>query len=72
MQTGVTAEPVSDALRGVEDPIRREQYLDFLKGRMFRQTLLYAAEHELDRTPRPGVIERLASSSVWPSRPRPR
>ena len=26
--------------------IRREQYLDFIKGRMFRQTLLCRAELE--------------------------
>jgi SAM-dependent methyltransferase len=63
MQIGVTAEPVADALLGVQDPIRREQYLDFLKGRMFRQTLLCATEHELDRTPRPLALERLAVST---------
>jgi hypothetical protein len=63
MQTGVLSEPVAEALRGVEDPIRREQYLDFLKGRMFRQTLLCQAERELDRTPRPEVVERLAVST---------
>jgi methyltransferase-like protein len=68
MQTGVLSDPVAETLRGVEDPIRREQYLDFLKGRMFRQTLLCRAEHELDRTPRPEVIERLAVST--PARPR--
>jgi SAM-dependent methyltransferase len=63
MQTGVTAEPVAEALLGVQDPIRREQYLDFLKGRMFRQTLLCGAEQELDRTPRPLALERLAVST---------
>jgi methyltransferase-like protein len=63
MQTGVLSDPVAETLRGVEDPIRREQYLDFLKGRMFRQTLLCRAEHELDRTPRPEVVERLAVST---------
>jgi SAM-dependent methyltransferase len=60
MQTGVLSEQVAETLRGVEDLVRREQYLDFLKGRMFRQTLLCRAEHELDRTPRPAVVERLA------------
>jgi SAM-dependent methyltransferase len=63
MQTGVLAEPVAETLRGVDDPIRREQYLDFLKGRMFRQTLLCRAEQELDRTPRPEVVEGLAVST---------
>ncbi len=63
MQTGVLPDAVSDELLGVDDPIRREQYLDFLKGRMFRQTLLCRAELELDRTPRPLVLETLAVSS---------
>jgi len=68
MQTGLVAEPVAETLLGIEDPVRREQYLDFLKGRMFRQTLLCRRERELDRTPRPEVLERLAIST--PARPR--
>ena len=68
MQTGVLSEPIAETLRAVDDPIRREQYLDFLKGRMFRQTLLCRAELELDRSPRPAIVERLAVST--PARPR--
>jgi len=68
MQTGLVSDAVSETLLGIEDPVRREQYLDFLKGRMFRQTLLCRAERELDRTPRPVVLERLAIST--PARPR--
>jgi Predicted methyltransferase regulatory domain/Methyltransferase domain len=63
MQTGVLPEAVSDELLQIEDPIRREQYLDFIKGRAFRQTLLCRAELELDRSPRPLVLEGLAVSS---------
>ncbi len=63
MQIGALPEPAADALREIEDPIRREQYLDLLKGRMFRQTLLVAAEHAIDRTPRPRVLEALAVST---------
>jgi Predicted methyltransferase regulatory domain/Methyltransferase domain len=63
MQTGVLPEAVSGELQHVEDPIRREQYLDFIKGRMFRQTLLCRAEVELDRSPQPLVVEALAVSS---------
>jgi SAM-dependent methyltransferase len=63
MQIGAASEPAADALLGVEDPVRREQYLDFLKGRMFRQTLLVPAERDVDRTPRPQVIEGLAVST---------
>src|SRR5262249_43506666 len=49
MQIGLVAAPVAETLRGIEDPVRREQYLDFLKGRTFRQTLLCRVERELDR-----------------------
>jgi SAM-dependent methyltransferase len=63
MQTGVLPEAVADELVRVEDVIRREQYLDFIKGRMFRQTLLCRAELEVDRTPKPLVVEDLAVSS---------
>ena len=40
MDASVLPEPV-------DDPIDREQYLDFFKGRMFRQTLLCHADAEL-------------------------
>ncbi len=63
MQTGVLPEAVSDELLTIEDVIRREQYLDFIKGRMFRQTLLCRAELEVDRSPQPLIVERLAVSS---------
>jgi SAM-dependent methyltransferase len=63
MQIGAASEPAAQALMGIEDPVRREQYLDFLKGRMFRQTLLCRAELAIDRTPRPEVIEHLAVST---------
>jgi SAM-dependent methyltransferase len=63
MQIGAVAEPAVEALLAIDDPVRREQYLDFLKGRMFRQTLLVGAEHAIDRSPRPAVIERLAVST---------
>lgn len=63
MQTGVLPEPLSNELLRIEDVVRREQYLDFVKGRMFRQTLLCRAELELDRSPQPLILERLAVSS---------
>jgi methyltransferase-like protein len=63
MQIGAASAPAADALLAVEDPVRREQYLDFLKGRMFRQTLLCRAEVVIDRTPHPEVLERLAVST---------
>jgi hypothetical protein len=63
MQIGAVSAPAADALLAVEDPVRREQYLDFLKARMFRQTLLCPAGLVIDRTPRPAVIEALAVST---------
>jgi SAM-dependent methyltransferase len=63
MQTAVVPEPGQQALLAVEDPVLRDQYLDFLKGRMFRQTLLCRAEASVDRSPRAAVVERLAFAS---------
>jgi SAM-dependent methyltransferase len=63
MQTAIAPEPVLDALLAVEDAVRREQYLDFVKGRMFRQNLLCHAAVPVDRRPRPEVLERLAFST---------
>jgi hypothetical protein len=63
MQIGVMPDDIQRELLTVEDPLRREQYLDFLKGRMFRQTLLCRAAVELDRTPRPQRLLELAVSS---------
>jgi SAM-dependent methyltransferase len=67
MQTGALPKQASAELAGVADPLVQEQYLDFLKGRMFRQTLLCRAEHPLDRSPRPRLVMGLAVSS--PARP---
>jgi hypothetical protein len=72
MQIGAAPTLAADALLGVEDPVRREQYLDFLKARMFRQTLLCRAELEIDRTPRPAVLEGLAISTQAEVRSEPR
>jgi SAM-dependent methyltransferase len=48
------------------DPLQREQYLDFFKGRMFRQTLLCRAEAE-PREPAAEVVGgMLAASPVEP------
>lgn len=68
MQVGVLPEPVADALAGLEDDVlTREQYLDFLKGRMFRQTLLCNAEIVLNRSPQPELLTRFSVAS--PARP---
>jgi SAM-dependent methyltransferase len=38
--------PLAEAVAELDDPLAREQYLDFFKGRMFRQTLLCHANVE--------------------------
>jgi methyltransferase-like protein/cyclopropane fatty-acyl-phospholipid synthase-like methyltransferase len=45
------------------DVIEREQYLDFLKFRRFRQTMLCREEVKLDRDPPRAVMERFLFSS---------
>ena len=48
------------------DPIEREQYLDFFKGRMFRQTLLCHAGAELREPGLEVVREMLAATPARP------
>ena len=63
MQIGLASATAAEALLEIDDIIRREQYLDFLKGRMFRQTLLCHADERIQRRPRPSVIAELAVST---------
>lgn len=68
MQVGVLPEPVSEALAALDDDVlTREQYLDFLKGRLFRQTLLCSAESRLNRSPQPELLMNFSVAS--PARP---
>jgi len=47
--------------------VAREQYMDFILGRAFRQTLLCRQNHQLDRTPKPErVFGLLAAGDVVP------
>lgn len=62
-QLGAFPEQLQQALLTIADPLRREQYLDFLKERMFRQTLLVHGAIELDRTPQPHRLATLAVSA---------
>jgi Predicted methyltransferase regulatory domain len=64
MQLGLASAPVAETINGVRDRIRREQYLDFLKGRAFRQTLLCRAERQVPDAPDAANLERLAASST--------
>jgi SAM-dependent methyltransferase len=62
-QLGALPEKLQQALLRISDPLRREQYLDFLKERMFRQTLLVHDAIALDRTPQPQRLATLAVSA---------
>ena len=54
-------------IESVPDIVEKEQYLDFLRGRIFRQTLFCHKEIELQRNPSPDVIDKfLFASSVEP------
>ena len=63
MQVGALPEQLQQALLTISDPLAREQYLDFLKERMFRQTLLCHAAVAIDRTPRADRVAPLAASA---------
>jgi SAM-dependent methyltransferase len=61
MQVGWLPQGLRDGVLATEDRLRREQLLDELRMRTFRQTLLCRAEHELAETPQ---LERLESLAV--------
>ena len=55
---------------GSQNVIAREQYLDFLKGRAFRQSLLCRDHLQLDRVPNPGrVMDLFVAAEVRPVSP---
>lgn len=50
-------------LEEIDDFIWRQQYLDFLKGRSFRQTLFCRKNFELNRNPQPEILDALFIAS---------
>ena len=66
MRDDAYPEPVSDTLRRFAemDVVLKEQYLDFMKGRRFRQTLLCREEVVLDRQIRPERITEFYLASA--------
>ena len=65
--TNIDALPpeVRQALEGMsEDLVAMEQYVDFLKGRMFRRTLLIHQEVALNRSPKPEILDKLHLSAL--------
>jgi methyltransferase-like protein/SAM-dependent methyltransferase len=66
MLTDHLAPGVAETLRLLApDLVRTEQYLDFLRNRRFRQTLLCHRGVSLDRAPAPGRLERLYVASAF-------
>jgi SAM-dependent methyltransferase len=65
MQGDIYADSTVEALRRFAegDVVRKEQYLDFIKGRRFRQTLLCRGEAGLHREPRPEQLTALYFAS---------
>jgi len=54
-------DPVAETLERLSpDLLHLEQYMDFVRNRRFRQTLLCGADHRLRRTLSPQVIETLS------------
>jgi methyltransferase-like protein/ubiquinone/menaquinone biosynthesis C-methylase UbiE len=70
MRTPHLPEHARKQLDAVSDRLLREQYLDFILGRGFRQTLLCRAGHDLDLAVTPQRMERLlVASSLKPQKP---
>jgi methyltransferase-like protein/2-polyprenyl-3-methyl-5-hydroxy-6-metoxy-1,4-benzoquinol methylase len=66
MQDGDFPAPVRDTLRrhAQDQIVLKEQYLDFLRGRKFRRTLLAHQEVALDRHPRPDQMRLFSFDST--------
>lgn len=73
MQDHIYTPQVSQTLRRLAgNRILREQYLDFLKCRRFRQTLLCHREANLQASPRAETVKRFrVASMATPASPRP-
>jgi methyltransferase-like protein/2-polyprenyl-3-methyl-5-hydroxy-6-metoxy-1,4-benzoquinol methylase len=64
IQTGIYPDHIVETVNRMSDSIvSREQYLDFLKCRRFRQTLLCHQEQPLDGDPRPEKVASLYIAS---------
>ena len=72
MDSGGFTAPAKKVLGGIDDLLLREQYMDFMRGRAFRKTLLCHAGLPLDRNVNPqGVRSLYVSSSAQPDAPAP-
>ena len=62
MQVGALPRELQERVLATDDVVRREQLMDFLKQRMFRQTLLCHASVAVDRQPRAKRAAALAAA----------
>ncbi|MBS1796611.1 MAG: class I SAM-dependent methyltransferase [Acidobacteria bacterium] len=64
MGTGSLSPDAREFVESLDSIVEREQYLDFLRGRIFRQTLFCREEVALNHQPEPAVMRefKLASS----------
>lgn len=62
MQAGALPPELQQRLRATGDVVHREQLMDFLKQRMFRQTLLCHAAHDVARDALPDRAATLAAA----------
>ena len=68
MGSGDLPAQAREFISSLDDALEREQYLDLLRGRSFRQTLVCRANISLNRTPGPEVLNKLRiSSSLMPA-----
>ncbi len=72
MGTGSLPPDAREFVESLDNIIDREQYLDFLRGRIFRQTLFCRSEVALERQPQPEKLNEFkVASSIRPVSPNP-
>jgi SAM-dependent methyltransferase len=72
MSFGQFPEEVREFVSGIDDLVAREQYLDFFRGRVFRQSLFCRKGIEIEREPDQSVLDRyFLASSMKPEQPNP-
>lgn len=71
MALGLLAKPVADAIRKLNlTPIEREQYIDFVRNRTFRETVLCHKEVKLERRITAEAIKKLdVACAAVPEKP---
>ncbi|MEP6901275.1 MAG: class I SAM-dependent methyltransferase [Actinomycetota bacterium] len=72
MGTQSLSSEAREFIESLDDIIEKEQYLDFFRGRIFRQTLFCREEIAVKRNPEPPAIKKfLVASSIRPRSQKP-